>query len=362
MKKIYNLICTALVVIAVTACSEEDFSNMLTASDEARQILFAVNTAEVPQTRSYREWGSTNDAKTMGVYGYRNNMSAPITAFVNTRNTYGGEPAKWTYDEPQYWMDYTDYADFDFFAYMPYNANASLTNEGNIWTLSYPVDNMVDCITPAATDTALICKEPKRLPLTGTNPIEFQMDQVYASFTLSFQLFDNMARVRDFKIKSVELYGTGLPRRGTVQRSYTINDGVWSSGYVTWNITPGDKSDIEKLSAINVPSKQSIDAENPLKLEDNKKHEWSLPNDGAFYAIPHASFEPTLLVTYDVFVDGTDVITRKDVKGEIVLNNTNFPLLTLSAGKRTEILVKIMPEYLYVLADEDQKRGVLVIP
>ena len=57
-----------------------------------------------------------------------------------------------------------------------------------------------------------------------------------------------------------------------------------------------------------------------------------------------------------------EVITRKDVTSNIILNKNNFPSLTTgTTAMINPIRILIQPHYLYVLADQDAYTGHLLI-
>jgi hypothetical protein len=85
-----------------------------------------------------------------------------------------------------------------------------------------------------------------------------------------------------------------------------------------------------------------------------------------FYAIPSAEFQPTITVKYDVTVQDEDkkyITTRRDITSKIVFSELNFPSYIAggSIGQINPITIKIVPDYLYVLADADQRIGYLVL-
>ena len=96
-------------------------------------------------------------------------------------------------------------------------------------------------------------------------------------------------------------------------------------------------------------------------MNSDKYRQWGKP----FYAIPDASFNPTIAVTYDVeYIDESDnnVVTRENITSTIVLNKTNFS--SLASGKPghvNAIKILIKPRYLYVLGDEARSEGLLLV-
>ena len=97
-----------------------------------------------------------------------------------------------------------------------------------------------------------------------------------------------------------------------------------------------------------------------LTLNDNDFHEWGKP----FFAIPVKSFMPTIKVTYNVKVANNGTVTRENVTNSIIFNENNFAKLKtqdLTPGKINSLEIAIVPDHLYILADEDQYIGYLVM-
>ena len=114
------------------------------------------------------------------------------------------------------------------------------------------------------------------------------------------------------------------------------------------------------LNTINMD--ENTDEEKYLILKDDQFHEWGKP----FYAIPVKSFTPTIKVTYNVKVADTEkgTVTRENVTKSIVFNEDNFSNLKLNGlmpGKLNSLEIAIVPDHLYVLADDDQYIGYLEI-
>ena len=168
-------------------------------------------------------------------------------------------------------------------------------------------------------------------------------------------------------ITNVKIYGDDLPFSGTVSRTYTFDGSDWTAGAVTW--TDVTTCSVSADKAVSVPISL-----NPSQVTVNTHTDWvkwgdkDKVTDGAFYAIPSADFTPTIEVTYNVVTndDGNgdgSTITRKDVKSTIILNATNFQNLAIgtTTGEIHPIRIKIVPDYLYVLSDDDHATGVLVV-
>lgn len=354
--RLNKIIAGIVAATALAACSNDNLDNYVTCPDEDAMILFSANT-ELPETRAavYREWNKTTDPTSMGVFGWHSTSlgSEPTEAnrmFNNTPNIYA--ESKWSYSNPLFWADYTQYNNFLFFAYMPYMDKATLSYADNACKLTTPMVTLADNKPITSNETALICHVPRTDVAPGEDPIAFQMDQTLAAYSLSFTLGNKMDQVRDFKIKSVKLYTEGekkLAFQGTISRTYTTS----GPGEITWTVGDDDKTKIAQGSAILVPKTTDGD----FIIVDGTKT-WC----DTLYAIPGVEFNPTIEITYDVQFTPEDgggvVVTRQNVKSKIQLNSTNFPaLVNTLAGKMYPIEINIVPKYLYVLADNDQLFG-----
>ncbi len=393
MRNFEKILFSLALMLALVGCSNEDF--LTTASDETKVMSFSIGsgiselTSKAP-AEGYREW-KTGDPTSFGVYGiYNQNIDSKAQLFDNEQvSTTNG--TTWTYDPLKYWADYTWCESFDFFGYMPKKDTDSsdpdaepaeprngvkLEKAGNEYTLSFPVE-IANSVTSDVATTPLICAAPVHKTKVGET-INFQMDQVLTGFNLEFTLGTEMSDLRDFLIKEVKITGAAavLPYKGLVSRTYTYNPsaGTWTAGDVTW-------SNIEKKgSAIDytVPYVNNGSAEKgtavmydddakTLRIGYTNREVTTTGKWGAdFFAIPSAEFKPNISVKYDVQVkneDGTYTTTRENITNTIQFSDSFFTSYTEggAVGKLNKITVQIIPDYLYVLADADQRLGYLVI-
>ena len=119
----------------------------------------------------------------------------------------------------------------------------------------------------------------------------------------------------------------------------------------------------ENFNIENVVKSTNKDENNnavSLTLADYDFHEWGTP----FYAIPVESFMPTISVTYNVKVADNGTVTREKVTNKIIFNKDNVANLRktgLTPGKINSLEIAIVPDHLYILADQDQYIGYLVM-
>lgn len=292
---------------------------------------------------SHISWNAAVHANTLGVF------DASKAVFDNQKVTWNGE--KWDYTPKKYWTGEA----LAFLGYMVEEdvlPSASLSKDGNSYTLSFPAAISKPILT-SADNTPLISHAPVDRSSSQKLAVPFEMDQTLTGYCLQFQLGEKMDRIRDFVIKSVKVYGNNLPVSGTVRRTYTFANDAWTAGDVTWiDVTPSSEKFTQELTA------------EELKVDTHTEwRQWG----NAFFAIPSATFTPTIEVTYNVVANDDNngdntIITRKDVKSTIILNTTNFKdLASGTTGEIHPIRIKIVPDYLYVLSDDDHATGVLVV-
>ncbi len=334
-----------------TACSSDiDYTEPDNITDE---ITFSVGNIGMPSKiasrageHEHNPWDAEHHANTLGVFGF---CEGGTEIFKNQQLTYN--ESKWEYTPSKYWKEYADKTSFDFFGYMVEAdelPSATLTPSGSSYTLSFPA-SISNPILTSADNTPLICHAPQHRT-TEKFAIPFEMDQTLTGYCLQFQLGEKMDNIRDFVIKSVKIYGNNLPTGGTVSRAYTFDGSTWTAGAVTWSVTKSEATHTFTIES------------GPLTVGKDLV-QWG----DAFFAIPSATFNPTIEVTYDVVANDDNngdntTITRKDVKSTIILNTTNFKdLATGTTGEIHPIRIKIVPDYLYVLSDDDHATGVLVV-
>ena len=362
---LYMVLCTLFV-----ACSGDDLEQYAQRADNANEIVFLPKTENV--TRATYSLDNEHPA-TMGVFGYfdldgNHVTQGDYTIFKNKKVDYQKQGEwSWTYSPVRYWPEFSSATDFDFFGYMPYisaNPNntaepgATLTYYDKGYTLSFyatlTARNMLD-----GTNLPLICSQPHHKDAPG-EIVNFDMDQTTTGFQLKFKLGTKMSNVRDFEITKVIVSGD-IPTAGKVSRTYICDD---DGNWVLDPVLLEKKHDI-KWSDVTLTPNTAFQIANEggnLTLSDDKFHEWGKP----FYAIPVESFTPTIKVTYNVRVADSKnkTITREGVTKSIVFNEENFANLKknkLKPGKLNSLEIAIVPDHLYILADDDQYIGYLEV-
>lgn len=382
-KKLYNTLLT-MVLIGMNACESSDLP--IQHADSYDYITFAVKTQK-DQTRAqeYEGYDASRHPHTLGAFGYYNLSAHDFTSaegnaiFNNETVNYDETSGNWKTNPERKWDDYKS-NNFDFFGYMPQNAQASLTKSSTsestyVLSIPYTIPQLNDKASPILFDLKLapiICALPEHKEGTtaaGTEKtfervVEMRFDQTMTGYYLNFQLDTRMNKLRHFRIKGVKIYGT-LPTGGTLSRSYTFKGNSWTAEAIKW--TDLQTTEFEANNGIALAMNQ--DAEKPaspkdgetLNIDDKDFHRWG----ATFYAPSTTLFVPTIAVTYDVTMadeNKTEVITRKDVTSTIVLNQQYFSTLKPeSTATIYPINILIQPRFLYVLADQDAWSGFLLI-
>lgn len=384
-KKLYITLLTT-VLIGMNACESSDLP--IQHADSYDYITFAVKTQKT-QTRAqvYEGYDASRHPHTLGVFGYynlpdHNFASAEGTnqaIFNNETVEYDTQSGNWKTNPERKWDDYKS-NNFDFFGYMPQNAQASLTKSSTqestyVLSIPYTIPQLYDKASPILFDlkqAPIICALPEHKEGTtaaGTEKtfervVEMKFDQTMTGYYLNFQLDTRMNKLRHFRIKGVKIYGT-LPTGGTLSRSYTYNGNSWTAEAIKWTNLQTKEFDANNgiALAMNQDAKKpaSPKDDETLNIDDKDFHRWG----ATFYAPSTTLFVPTIAVTYDVTMadeKGTEVITRKDVTSTIILNQQYFSTLKPeSTATIYPINILIQPRFLYVLADQDAWSGFLLV-
>ena len=388
MKKKQYITLLTTVLIGLNACESSDLP--IQHADSYDYITFAVKTQKI-QTRAqvYEGYDASRHPHTLGVFGYYNlpahNFTSAegtnIAIFNNQTVEYDTQSGNWKTNPERKWDDYKN-NNFDFFGYMPQNAQASLlkpsaTESTYVLSIPYTIPLINDKPSPILFEKDLnkapiICALPEHKEGTtaaGTEKtfervVEMRFDQTMTGYYLNFQLDTRMNKLRHFRIRGVKIYGT-LPTGGTLSRSYTYNGNSWTAEAIKWTDLKTTNFD----ASTGIALAKDKDAENPappaaydtLNLNDTKFRRWG----ATFYAPSTTLFVPTIAVTYDVTMEDEnkkEITTRKDVTSTIILNQQYFSTLKPeSTATIYPINILIQPRFLYVLADQDAWSGFLLI-
>ena len=368
MKKIRHIAVLTLLAM-LTACGSSDMP--IQHPDNYDCMTFSAHTEKLAtRTNPYEAYDADRHPHTMGVFGfYDNNVSNSI--YDNGILTYDTSNKEWTETSRKRWNDYAAATSFDFFAYMPYSAGASLTKNANgSYTMSFPFDMSA---APAITGTQaapIISSTPERKEGKTSDSdfdpvVNLKFDQTLTGYRLLFKLDPTMGAIRQFRIKSVAFSGE-LATSCTISRTYTwsTTESEWTAGGIQW--TDIKRTTFTPESPYTIPYQshdtgEYDDATLTATVTSTAYTQWGAD----LYTIPDEKFRPVISVTYDVEVkaeDGSAVVTRKDVTSDITLNTDNFSNLTTGGTALTNLVrILIQPRYLYVLADDDAYAGHLLI-
>lgn len=380
MKKLYIYIIGAM---ALAACSDNINYDM--PDNVTDQVQFTVGNVLTGETLTSRaeEDGHTHAVtydpikhpNKLGVFASYGSTIKPVNMMTDATQSVGSTSYVWKSD--LYWPEVSDQESIDFIGYMVDGSlpeegpdGPKVTKDGSTYTLTFPATIaapvLFDDEGEKDVDKApLVCCEP----ITVTKQVaqvNFNMDRTLTGYSVWFQLGDDMDRIRDFEITEVSIYGSA-PTEGTVNVTYEAGGKT-----ITW-------SDLREVAEFGTegPPLPLTWKDKTLKINQATSgyQKWGESGDKketsqAFFAIPSEDFNPTIKVKYNVIVDndGTTnatnqgIITRKDVVSTIQLNSENFSLTKGQTGKVNPIKIKIVPSYLYVLADEDQTTtGFLIV-
>lgn len=387
MKKKQYITLLTMVLIGMNACESSDLP--IQHADSYDYITFAVKTQK-NQTRAqiYEGYDASRHPHTLGVFGYYNLPAHDFASaegtnqaiFNNETVEYDTQSGNWKTNPERKWDDYNS-NNFDFFGYMPQNAQASLTKPStseSTYVLSIPytippqLNGNPSPILFDLKQAPIICALPEHkegTPAAGTEKtfervVEMRFDQTMTGYYLNFQLDTRMNKLRHFRIKGVKIYGT-LPTGGTLSRSYTFKENSWTAEAIKWTDLQTKEFDATTGIALakdkDAKKTASPAANDTLNLNDTKFRRWG----ATFYAPSTTLFVPTIAVTYDVTMEDenkTEVITRKDVTSTIILNQQYFSTLKPeSTATIYPINILIQPRFLYVLADQDALSGFLLV-
>ena len=377
-----------LLLAGLSSCESNE--STIQHADNYNYITFAVQAEQVgTRTNPYEAYDPNRHPSTMGVFGYHDiaNYEAltrasytpdPNPIFDNEVANYSKTEKSWATTSKKSWDKYRGAKTFDFFAYMPQTAGSEVSRTAtDTYTLSIPFAMPTDkhiLFESEQTAVPIICAKPEHKEgttaggddFTFERVVKMQFDQTLTAYRLLFRLDAKMGALRQFRIKKVQLSGD-IATSGTVSRTYQWTNSDWTANSIRWsNLT---RQTFGTTSSIDIPyantaagsAKIYNDTDKTLLVTTTGYSQWG----EAFYAIPDASFLPTISVTYDVeFVaeDGKTVITRKEVTSDITLNKGNFSGLTTGGiAMINPVRILIQPRYLYVMADQDAYTGHLLI-
>ena len=179
--------------------------------------------------------------------------------------------------------------------------------------------------------------------------LTFRMDHVLAKLTFSFtnptgKSFSDLRRI---VIKEVKVKTAWSPRWNIV---CTMGNSL------SYNIKPSDGEPVTHTIKNN--SSQTIN-EQPVTgylVEQKAYNESASTPFGSCYLVPNNGYQVAIMATYDVY-DKNGTLIREN---EIAVNNSLVITLKntlgyspIEAGTEYKVNVQVIPDYLYVLGDDD---------
>ena len=303
----------------------EDFNNMVPA------------TTVQPQSIGVWGWGGT---------GFSQSSGATVTEIANSEFTYNAADKHYHHgswnattgsasDEAYYWGT----GDYSFYAYAPYTSTAASFDKTTL-TLSVP--------EIGATDYVIANKVRSHNPATNTSIVPFiesgySFRHIYACVQLAFAIEEKYAKLRYIDIKNVVM---SVPGNGTATFTYDT-----STQTASWG-TAGTTDQM-----LTVKPHDGM----PWKLGDMVGHAPGKYHSFALVYLRERLCEEcpvTLEVTYDVY-DLYNVKTRQNAVAKSTITfgkdvtTTEGGKKCFKAGYYYNLLVNIVPDYLYVMDDND---------
>ena len=228
-----------------------------------------------------------------------------------------------------------------FYGYAPKNNNVTANFDNENKTLTLPS-------IPALTTTDWLVIKPCSTTITkenitsGKKMVSLQMDHLMAKITPCFYLDETYAKLRDIKIKTVAFF---------FESAHTY------MATVTYNNNNVNKADDYKVAWTTPNSTAAAKTVTAFSNTDNTNLTNEAVAHGCCYIVPAQSASTLKMkVTYDVY-DKSGTLTREDATAT---NQIKKLPTTLVAGTNYQLKIQVVPEYLYVLSDNDQES--LVIP
>ncbi len=181
--------------------------------------------------------------------------------------------------------------------------------------------------------------------------LTFRMDHVLAKLTFSFTnpTGKSFSDLRQIVIKTVEVKTDWSPR-------WNI---LCSMGNpLSYGITEGSSSEAVNYSITNNSSQQIGEETVEGYLVEQKPYNQSASTAfGSCYLVPNAGHKVAIKATYDVYDKNGTLIRagEKAVNNNLVITrkNTSGNYNPIEAGTEYKVNVKVIPDYLYVLGDDD---------
>lgn len=374
-KTIYPILAMAAILMA-TSCSN-DADEVEIREDGKVHVNVGVemeNTVEVTTraTAGYEDFtGEIYNGWVMGVLANTNGVTDMGTATYS----WSGSEGTWASD---LWLGPSAYS---FYAYIPYDKDASVGLED----ASSQPKLVFKGRSPFVTKDLLVSVGANNkdqsvstgsytatVSQTGTNQVNFRMNHILAKLVLKFQLptdnqyYDNLRKI---EITSVTL-GSDVDN----SRSYDITCDYSSTMTCSYAPAAANANEKASLTLAYDGKGTSILGGKALTLSSTTPGPLLYDFDGSngeFFVIPDVVNKNDkhlkLTITYNIFTKdsttGDYVETRHQVtatNSSLVVCRDNGTEKNIEAAKSYVLTVKVVPRYLYMLADIDQSNSIVL--
>ena len=248
---------------------------------------------------------------------------------------------------------------YNFYSYLPksitddgvgvtFNSSPATLTFGNV-----PAVLGKDLLVSAATtngDSSTDNPYDQYIDGSDKQPLTFRMDHVLAKLTFSFtnptgKSFSDLRRI---VIKAVEVKTDWSPRWNIV---CTMGNSL------SYNIESSDGEPVTHIIENNSSQPTIGESVSGYLVEQKPDNQSASTSFGSCYLVPNNGYQVAIRATYDVY-DKNGTLIRADEKAVnnslvITLKNTSGNYNPIEAGTEYKVNVKVIPDYLYVLGDDD---------
>lgn len=323
--------------------------------------------------------GDDYNGWTMGVIAHTtvtsNGSDTDIIDNGSATYSYSGSTGSWA---SALWLGPADY---NFYSYMPSSLNAKLddTNRKHMVISDlapFGTTDVLACVGSAPAKTTIADGNYKVTISTDSefdNKVIFRMNHLLAKLKLNFQLpegkYDDLRKI---EITNVTL-GSDIEN----SKNYTATCDY--SGAMTCSFTPAAAYSNETASV-----SFAYNGTNGTSLSDNKQKVLTLPaennaavlydfdaSNGEIFVIPDVINKNNkhlkLTITYNIFTKDSTTDEYVETRHQVTATNSSLVVYKkdgvatdIEAAKVYTLTVKVIPTYLYVLADVDQSNSIVL--
>ena len=314
--------------------------------------------------------GADYNGWSMGIIAYTKNGDKDIKDQGSATYSYSGSEGSWASD---LWLGPATYS---LYAYSPSDLTADIdvTDGKKNLVLSdiapFGTKDILASIATAKSGETLEDGKHNAVISPGSNTVRFRMNHLLSKLKIQFQLpagkYDDLRKIEITKVT----LGSDIEK----SKNYNIICDYSGAMAYTFEAAAANASEKASVDFVYAGSGESILGGKALTLSatspgpslydfDNSK--------GEIYVIPDVinnnNMHLKMTITYNVFTKDSDtdkyVETRHQVtatNNSIVVYKNNGAVGTIEASKYYTLTVKIVPSYLYVLADDDQSSSIVL--